>query len=140
VGDLFHSHANLELELFKKCRNDFENIAFRLVKGNHDILKEDWYKACNIEVIEPELCIDDICFTHDNCAVKKAAYTFCGHLHPGVAVHGLGRQTLRFPCFYFAKDYCILPAFSHFTGTALIQPKRDDVVYALVDNTLMQLK
>src|SRR5687767_10891346 len=93
VGDLFHSRANLELELFKKWRHNFDNIAFRLVKGNHDILQDDWYKACNIEVIEPELCIDGICFTHDNTTVKNAAYTFCGHLHPGVSVHGLGRQT-----------------------------------------------
>ena len=43
VGDLFHSKVNLELDLFKRWRNDFEAIDFHLVKGNHDILKEDWY-------------------------------------------------------------------------------------------------
>src|SRR5690349_22884410 len=42
VGDFFHSHANTELELFKKWRNDFPQLKIILVKGNHDILHEAW--------------------------------------------------------------------------------------------------
>src|ERR1051325_5912256 len=33
VGDMFHSHANKELELFKKWRHDFPHLVIRLVKG-----------------------------------------------------------------------------------------------------------
>src|ERR1044072_3966761 len=43
VGDLFHSTANKELEFFKKWRSDFNQLHIQLVKGNHDILKNDWY-------------------------------------------------------------------------------------------------
>ncbi len=45
VGDLFHSKINLELDLFKRWRKDFEELNFLLVKGNHDILKAGWYEC-----------------------------------------------------------------------------------------------
>src|SRR3982751_3668784 len=48
VGDLFHSVANKELEFFKKWRQDFSELHVELVKGNHDILKKDWYADVNI--------------------------------------------------------------------------------------------
>src|ERR1700748_239775 len=41
VGDFFHSKANKELELFQKWREGFSHIIIHLVKGNHDILKDD---------------------------------------------------------------------------------------------------
>ena len=65
VGDLFHSHVNLELDLFKRWRNDFESLDFVLVKGNHDILKADWYEQASIKVTN-ELLFDDILFVHDD--------------------------------------------------------------------------
>ena len=43
VGDLTHSTANKELELFRKWRKDFSLFQFDLVKGNHDILEDHWY-------------------------------------------------------------------------------------------------
>jgi DNA ligase-associated metallophosphoesterase len=138
VGDLFHSHANLELELFKRWRNDADSINFKLVKGNHDILKKTWYDEANIEVID-ELLIDSIRFTHHLCETPKRVFSFCGHIHPGVVINGLGKQSLRFPCFYFAADHCILPAFSKFTGMATIQPSSSDSVYAIVENSLIKL-
>src|ERR1700730_13765146 len=50
VGDMFHSHANKELELFLKWRSDLAGIHIRLVRGNHDILKSDWYAKAGIEL------------------------------------------------------------------------------------------
>src|ERR1044071_4154683 len=44
VGDLFHSNANKELELFKKWRKDLSSLQIHLIKGNHDILLDDWYE------------------------------------------------------------------------------------------------
>jgi DNA ligase-associated metallophosphoesterase len=140
VGDLFHSTANLELDLFKRWRASFESLDFKLVKGNHDILKNDWYQSAGIEVIEDTLTIGRFSFTHDQCDATADTYSFCGHLHPGIVLHGLGKQTLRFPCFYFAPDHCILPAFGKFTGLANIQPTKKDVVYAVVEDALIPIK
>jgi uncharacterized protein len=140
VGDFFHSHENTELDLFKKWRNDFPDLGIILVRGNHDILKDAWYKEAGIEVIEKELLIHPFLFMHDRCTDHGDIYTFCGHIHPGIYLHGLGRQGLRLPCFYFAKDHCILPAFSRFTGTALVQPERNENVFAIVENKLVQMQ
>jgi uncharacterized protein len=140
VGDFFHSHENTELDLFKRWRNDFPDLKIILVRGNHDILKDSWYKEADIEVIEKELLQRPFLFMHDRCTDRDDVYTFCGHIHPGIYLHGLGRQGLRLPCFYFAKDHCILPAFSRFTGTALIEPERNENVYAIVENKLLQMQ
>jgi uncharacterized protein len=140
VGDFFHSHANRELELFKRWRDDVAGLSVKLVRGNHDILKKEWYQEAAIDVIEPDLFVTPFLFTHDRCGPGEAPYTFCGHIHPGVVINGLGKQTLRFPCFYFTAQYCILPAFGKFTGLATVHPSRSDEVYAVVEQTLMRIQ
>ncbi|MDR3711845.1 MAG: metallophosphoesterase [Puia sp.] len=65
VGDLFHSRENRELELFQKWRADLPDLAFRLIKGNHDILHDDWYAAAGIELSEKKLRIGEFLFMHD---------------------------------------------------------------------------
>lgn len=139
VGDLFHSKANLELDLFKRWRADFSSLEFHLVKGNHDILKEAWYADANLTVTEGVLQMGNFYFSHEDCSEAEGAFTFCGHLHPGVVINGFGRQTLRLPCFYFSPKQCILPAFSRFTGTANVQPKRSDTVFAIAENALIKM-
>src|ERR1700729_686632 len=65
VGDLFHSRENKELELFQKWRNDLPHLLIRLIRGNHDILHEDWYRAADIEVIPEQLEVGAFVFVHD---------------------------------------------------------------------------
>jgi len=137
VGDLFHSRENKELTLFKKWREDFPGLAIRLIKGNHDILHDDWYQSAGIELSPERLQIGDFLFVHDIEDAEEAmeAYIFSGHVHPGIQVHGMGRQSLRFPCFYFGTNYAILPAFSLFTGTVSIYPEPGEQVFAIVPPT-----
>ena len=138
VGDLFHSKVNLELDLFKRWRKDFDALNFLLVKGNHDILKAGWYDDADIKVTD-ELLIDNILFIHQHREAREDVFSFCGHIHPGVIINGLGKQSLRFPCFYFSKDQCILPAYSKFTGMATINPSSSDAVYAIVDDSVIRV-
>jgi DNA ligase-associated metallophosphoesterase len=140
VGDFFHSHVNTELDWFKKWRHDLSHLKIILVKGNHDILKDSWYEEADIEVIEKELLMYPFLFTHDKCMDRKDVYTFCGHVHPGIYLQGSGKQAIRLPCFYFAKHHCILPAFSRFTGIALIEPERNENVFAIVEDKLLQMQ
>ncbi len=141
VGDLFHSVANKELELFSRWRSDFRELAIELVKGNHDILNKKWYEQNQIKVIQ-HLSIDRFCFVHDiNDACEPTGpeqYYFSGHIHPGVAMNGGGRQSLKFPCFYFGEQYAILPAFGKFTGTAIIEPNRRDSVFAILPSNVLK--
>lgn len=147
VGDLFHSVANKELDLFCKWRNDLHGISIQLVKGNHDILKDEWYANAGITVVKDELQVKGFCFTHDNhhCRMPAASpangthYTISGHIHPGVTVRGPAKQSVCLPCFYFGETSAILPAFSHFTGTATIRPASGDSIFVLVDNNVVKI-
>ncbi len=141
VGDLFHSHANKEMDLFLRWRNDFEHLQLKLVVGNHDILGKDWYDKAGISFIRGQLQTGPFIFTHDKaeCDDREDCFVFSGHIHPSVTLHGNGRQSLRFPCFYFTDTYAVLPAFGRFTGMHNIIPKKADAVYALLNNKLLQL-
>ncbi|MBC7889729.1 MAG: ligase-associated DNA damage response endonuclease PdeM [Ferruginibacter sp.] len=134
IGDMFHSADNKEHDFFLKWRNDFPKLAIHLVKGNHDILRADWYNAAGIILHHCQLAVGDFVFVHDfaDCSVPVNGYIFSGHIHPGITIRGLGKQSLRFPCFYFGKQYAVLPAFSRFTGTYLIKPLKGETVYAIV--------
>ncbi len=137
VGDFFHSHANIELDWFRRWREDFSEVKITLVKGNHDILHERWYADTGIDVVEPELITGPFLFTHEPSVARPDVYIFSGHIHPGVVLRGAGRQSLRFPCFYFGPDCCILPAFSKFTGTVAVAKEPGSVTYAIADKTLI---
>ena len=152
VGDMFHSHANKELELFLKWRSDLAGIHIRLVRGNHDILKDEWYEHAGIDLSSQTLSRNDFHFVHDisdqlehrNGCIKNISeertYFFSGHIHPGIRLNGMGKQSLCFPCFYFGKKYAVLPAFSRFTGVAMIYPEAEEEVFAIVNQELIQLQ
>lgn len=142
VGDLFHSTANKEMDLFLKWRRDLSAIKFSLVKGNHDILKKKFYEEADITVENSRSIIGEFCFVHDiesRCEEDEGYFTFSGHVHPGITIHGSSRQSLSFPCFYFRKDHAILPAFSKFTGTAKLRRIAGDRVFAIVEKAVIKL-
>lgn len=140
VGDFFHSAENKELDYFIRWRNDFAQLPMYLIKGNHDILHSDWYHKSNIIIAEPSLVIDKFCFVHDIADISppfdENLYYFSGHIHPGIHIKGLGRQSLTFPCFFFTKQYAILPAFSKFTGKVALQKKKTDTVFAILPTNI----
>jgi DNA ligase-associated metallophosphoesterase len=143
VGDMFHSRENKEMNLFLKWRNDIPDVEVVLVKGNHDILTDAWYKKAGITVHKKELQIESFSFVHDltEYAEKKVSksYFFSGHIHPGVSVRSGIRQMLNFPCYYFGEKYAVLPAFSKFTGLCCIDPSIKDTVYAITDTGLLKI-
>ncbi|MBC7947617.1 MAG: ligase-associated DNA damage response endonuclease PdeM [Chitinophagaceae bacterium] len=143
VGDLSHSLVNKELDLFRKWRHDFPSLEVILVKGNHDILGDRWYAESAITVSEQQLLVKNFLFVHDiltsGLQPAPGKFVFSGHLHPGITIRGRGRQTLRFPCFYYTPQYCVLPAFSRFTGTFKIEPDKGEKVFAIIDKEIVSL-
>jgi metallophosphoesterase superfamily enzyme len=142
VGDLFHSGFNKEHDLFLKWRNDIVNLPIQLIKGNHDILAEEWYKVAGITINQNIYAQNNFTFTHDINDMKadEENYLFSGHIHPGIRISGMGKQTLQLPCFYFTKKYAVLPAFGKFTGTFAIRPNTEDTIFALVENSVIQIQ
>jgi len=133
TGDLFHSEANLEHEWFSKWRSALAGIQLILVKGNHEILHNQLYEKLGIEVVERELIAAPFRFAHDlNNHSDEQLFLFSGHTHPGIKLAGKAKQSFVFPCFYFTEAYCILPAFSKFTGKHLVEMKMGEQVFAIV--------
>ena len=144
AGDMFHSHANKEIDFFLKWRNDIPGLSIFLIKGNHDVLTNKFYEDANIKVAKKKLSIKKFCFTHDitsECDVEgEELFTFSGHIHPGIKVNGSGKQSFTLPCFYFGDTYAVLPAFSLFTGLYKLAPKKRDTIFALVDDQVIKMQ
>ena len=142
VGDMFHSKANKEMDLFTRWRSDVSQLHIHLVKGNHDILNTAYYTSTEIQLTEEKLTVGRFCFVHDPVACEaitneEELYYFCGHLHPGITLHGNSRQSLSFPCYLFAHTHAVLPAFSAFTGMYMIRKKQDEKVFAIVNDNII---
>lgn len=142
LGDLFHSDINSEWQQFIAWRKQNPELEVSLVIGNHDILKKQNYHAGLINLfkkmtLEPFLLIHDLNELTDPKSI--ANYILSGHIHPAVQLKGRGRQTMKLPCFYFGKDYGVLPAFGNFTGTYVIEPKREDLVYIIADSKIISV-
>lgn len=118
VGDLFHAEYNSDLETFHQWLQNFRNIAFILVRGNHDRLPNSLYQKLNLMVFNETWQLDDFEFVHDteNHQFEEQKITFSGHIHPGVFLKGKGRQRIKLPCFVETHHEIVLPAFSEFTG------------------------
>jgi DNA ligase-associated metallophosphoesterase len=142
LGDLFHSHLNEEIWQFGDFRENFEEVQFHLVRGNHDILPNEVIGRLGLEIHEPNWHVGPFIFNHEPPAdlfTPQSQYMLCGHIHPAVVLKGRGKQHLRLPCFYFGTHVGILPAFGDFTGLSIVQPKQGDLVYAALQGKVAQL-
>jgi len=165
LGDLFHSDYNSEWEDFADLVMAFSHIKFTLVPGNHDRLTYHQYEKYNIEVKEEPYVDGPFAFSHHPLALKVLAkaktlnpqssptecnahlnatqastppYNLAGHVHPAVMLQGR-RDSLRLPCFYFGEGAGLMPAFGAFTGLYTIQATKEDSVFVLTGNEVMQV-
>jgi len=139
LGDLFHSHYNPEWEVFGELVKHFVKISFELVLGNHDIMSEQQYVRKGI-VVHHTLRIAPFIFTHHPLEETDTEfYNLSGHLHPGVNMRGKARQSVTLPCFYFGENRGLLPAFGTFTGMARIYPKKNDRVFVIVEEKIIEI-
>jgi DNA ligase-associated metallophosphoesterase len=134
TGDLFHSVENSEHALFARWRMSID-ADILLVRGNHDILSVRDYEAMGIQTHAHFFSEGVFKFIHDPSDLSispDGLHSICGHLHPGVRLSGMGKQSLRLPCFHVSPSMTVLPAFSKFTGLSLIEPQKGDSVYAVL--------
>lgn len=140
LGDLFHSDYNLEWESFVSVIKKFDGVDFQLLIGNHDILPKQHYESANLTVIEEQLTIAPFVFTHEPIEMESDFYQLSGHIHPGVKLRGNGVGSVVIPCFYFGEKQAILPAFGYFTGLYKIKPQKSDMIFGVVEETVVTLQ
>jgi DNA ligase-associated metallophosphoesterase len=139
-GDMFHHHLNSDVDDFSRWKDNYSEVKFLLVKGNHDRLSNKHYQDLGIEVHEPSYCTDKLCFIHDSTHCKEPSlYPISGHVHPGVSIVGKAKQRLKFSCFYFGTTYAVLPAFSAFTGLYMMHPNKGDAIYAITPTKVVKV-
>jgi metallophosphoesterase superfamily enzyme len=125
--------------VFGELVKHFVKISFELVLGNHDIMSEQQYIRKGIAV-HNTLRIAPFVFTHHPLEEADAEfYNLSGHLHPGVNMVGKARQSITLPCFYFGENMGLLPAFGTFTGMARIYPKKNDKVFVIVEEKIIEI-
>ncbi len=141
LGDLFHSSKNSQWPLFKEWMENWPQVRFLLIRGNHDILPDEDYYSSRLEISEPMMTEESFIFTHEPLNLQmEGLYNLCGHIHPAVRLEGKARQSMKLPCFYFSDQTGILPAFGAFTGHALITPMQKDKVFVIANQSVIRLE
>jgi len=136
LGDLFHSKMNTEWNLFVEWTQSHPHKII-LVEGNHDIISKKYFADLNIEIYS-ELVIDDFLLTH-HPKESQHYFNFCGHIHPGIQLRGLGKQFLSLSCFFRKPNQMIFPAFGEFTGNYYLVPTENDKVYAITKDEVIEV-
>jgi uncharacterized protein len=116
LGDLFHSTFNRDWHYFCDLIALFPDIFFTLVKGNHDIIHKGKFDELCIEIVN-NIEDDAFIYTHEPLTeVAANKVNIAGHIHPGITISGMARQSVKLPCFYTTDNQVILPAFGVLTG------------------------
>ncbi len=136
LGDLFHSHTNKEWDYFARWIEE-RKPKTTLVLGNHDIIPLSRYDALGIATCETGN-LGDLQLTHIP-EEQPEKFTVSGHIHPGVRLRGVGRQSISLPCFFISGKQMILPAFGSFTGKHVLRPGNEDRIYAIAEGELIAL-
>ncbi len=134
LGDLFHSKLNKEWEAFANWIQQYPQINFYLIQGNHDILPFSTYQNARIFLYPNALQTGPFVLSHKPLdLIPDGTINLAGHIHPGIHLHGKGRQSLKLPCFYWTEQQMILPAFGHFTGTQPVAPAAEDRIFGVAE-------
>lgn len=136
LGDLFHSVKNNSFETFATWIDQWNNtVSFKLILGNHDLYHTVEYEAIGLEPM-PNYVAGSLMFEHHPRKDLNDFYHISGHIHPAVRLRGKGKQSLKLPCFWFSSQFAVLPAFGHFTGTAVIEPDKSDRIFVVADGVI----
>jgi uncharacterized protein len=140
VGDFFHSNHNSEHNLVARFLKDAAHVNFTLVKGNHDVLNEQWYIENSVNTVKGVYTKYGINFVHDNTdAVETDNLVISGHIHPVLKLDGKGKQSVTLPCFYFENNKLVLPAFGKFTGGFAVKKTRKNRIFVLTNNHIQEV-
>jgi DNA ligase-associated metallophosphoesterase len=114
VGDLLHAGDNVDVDEFCIWKNQYSDIKFCLVEGNHDRISKTLEKKLCLDSRSDSLEIDDISFVHDFDKINSK-FQITGHIHPGFMINSPVKR-IKLPCFVVTENQLLLPAFSEFTG------------------------
>jgi DNA ligase-associated metallophosphoesterase len=141
LGDFLHARAGRVSALsdtFVAWRQRHAATDVVLVRGNHDARAGDPPADWGVRCVDEPYALAPFLACHKTTA-PPTGYALCGHLHPGVRIHGSGEQSARLPCFVIGARRAILPAFGRFTGLAEFEGQPGERVVAIAGGALFAL-
>lgn len=114
VGDLLHAGDNSDVDEFCEWRNQYSDLQFHLIEGNHDRISKKLESKLCLNFKSESLEIDDFMLIHD-FEKKHRKFQITGHIHPGFVINSPVKK-IKLPCFVVTENQLLLPAFSEFTG------------------------
>lgn len=147
LGDFIHHPEGLEEDFLERmvkwCKerlvqNGGTLNAIRFVPGNHDRQLKKWIDRFPFVFEKDGIIRDSFQFLHEPLAFSKSGYfSWYGHMHPAISPPIMGNYKL--PCFWLKKEHAYLPAFSRLAGGYEINPGREDRVFVLTEEQVIQL-
>jgi DNA ligase-associated metallophosphoesterase len=140
LGDLFHSEKNAEWDIFIRWLNQ-QQVRTSVVLGNHDRFMQDTFQQSELHVYENALIIPPFTLQHHPQENNESDNHFCiaGHIHPAYSLKTKARQRLVLPCFVFASNQLILPAFGAFTGKQIITIKSNERYFITTNEAVTEI-
>jgi DNA ligase-associated metallophosphoesterase len=139
LGDLIHHGRGVtdaviaQLESFRASTS----VQLRLIVGNHDRSIALLPASLGLDIIREGLDQGPFRLAHHPEPVA-GRYVLAGHQHPVVRLTG-GGDTLRLPCFHLTRAVGVLPAFGSFTGGGPVVRERDDRVFVVADDRVVEV-
>ena len=141
LGDFLHARegrAPETLRVLNEWRATHANMDMLLVRGNHDARAGDPPRELAIRCDNGPLREAPFVFAHHPVASDEG-YVLAGHIHPGVWLHGAGRQFERLPGCWCGEKTAVLPAFGEFTGLASVDVREGDGVWVVAGNEVVKV-
>ena len=151
LGDLLHARlgrreaaTNAAIAAWRAAVAD---VRVELVRGNHDRAAGDPDPAWEIVAV-PDPTPDPPFLLKHFPDPSPAGPVLAGHEHPAVRLSGPGGERLKLPCFRLAAapgeqrpggPVLTLPAFSVFADGGTIRPRRDERIYVIAEDEVIEL-
>ncbi|MBD3904180.1 ligase-associated DNA damage response endonuclease PdeM [Chryseobacterium sp. Ch-15] len=137
VGDLLHAGDNSDVDKFCEWKNQFPEIEFHLVEGNHDRISKKLEAKLYLNFKSTQLEIDDILLIHD-FEKSNPKFQITGHIHPGILIPSKIKN-IKLPCFALSENQLLLPAFSEFTGLDTKNLPKKGRFYIFTDSEIYEV-
>ncbi len=141
LGDFFHAklgRARRTLSNMRAWRRAHAQLEIILIRGNHDDHAGDPPRSWGISCVEGGFSDPPFVFSHEP-ETSENGYVLSGHIHPAVLLAGRDGSCLRVPCFSFGPRTALLPSFGTFTGGWTITPRREDRIFAVGPDEVVEV-
>jgi uncharacterized protein len=141
LGDFLHGAAAAQdsfLLALKTWRQQHMHLSIEVIPGNHD--RNFSHPLVNELAVwrEPLVLEPPFAFAHTPADLPdNTHYGFCGHIHPAIRLPAV--NSIKVPIFWQRSRYLVLPAFSQFTGGAIIRPTPTDQLFVVTPDRVIAL-